>query len=298
MSIVDDFRFAFRKPNNGLIQLILINVVVFLALLLAYLTFFLIQSDGYALVTSWLALPPLAGAFLLKPWTLVTYFFTHLDPFHILFNMLSLYWFGKLIEEYLGNKHVLSLYFMGGIAGGVLYLLLSNLVPVFYQMAAFSPGMIGSSGAVYAIIIGAATLMPNYTFFVFLLGPVRIKYIAAFVVVVSLFYVSRGANSGGNIAHLGGALMGFIFITQLKKGNDLATPFRNLGQQVGKLFQRKPKMRVTYRNQGNTPPSGASSATFPSEDEIDRILDKINRSGYESLTKEEKQKLFHASQKN
>jgi hypothetical protein len=171
-----------------------------------------------------------------------------------------------------------------------------NLIP-YYQVRSSFPGMIGASGAVYAVVVGAATLMPNYTFFLFLLGPVRIKYIAAFYVILS-FAQSIGSNAGGNIAHLGGALLGFIFVRQLKKGTDLGQPLTNMAEGIKKLFNRKPAMKVTYHRRDTTRPSYNTTAYTPNQDEIDAILDKISRSGYESLTKEEKQKLFRASQKN
>ncbi len=137
-------------------------------------------------------------------------------------NMLFLYWFGKLIDEYLGTRRLINLYLLGGIIGGISYLLIYNLIPNFRQ--SIGTPLLGASGAVYAVVIGAATLMPNYTFFLLLLGAVRIKYIAAFFLVLSFVDLSRDSNPGGNIAHLGGALLGFIFITQLKKGNDLGKP--------------------------------------------------------------------------
>lgn len=294
-SILDDFKGAFSKPNNGLIQIILINVAVFLVLVVLYVfSHWFSSSEIYDAVKQQLVIPPRIGNFITHPWTLVTYFFTHVDPFHILFNMLFLYWFGKLVDEYLGNRRLINLYILGGLAGGIVYLLMFNLIPYYQQRSGFS-GMLGASAAVYAVVVGAATLMPNYTFFLFLLGPVRIKYIAAFYVVLS-FVQSVGANAGGNIAHLGGALLGFVFIRLLKKGTDMGQPVTQLSEGVKKLFQRKPKMKVSYKK-GN-PSTFSPPAYTPNQDEIDAILDKISRSGYESLTKEEKQKLFRASQKN
>jgi membrane associated rhomboid family serine protease len=295
--LLDDFKGAFSKPNNGLIQIILINVFVFLILILLRVILSISEvPEIYNTITDQLMIPPLIRSFLYKPWTVFTYFFTHEEIFHILFNMLFLYWFGKLIDEYLGNRRLINLYILGGLAGGVLYLLMYNLIP-YYQVRSSFPGMIGASGAVYAVVVGAATLMPNYTFFLFLLGPVRIKYIAAFYVILS-FAQSIGSNAGGNIAHLGGALLGFIFVRQLKKGTDLGQPLTNMAEGIKKLFNRKPAMKVTYHRRDTTRPSYNTTAYTPNQDEIDAILDKISRSGYESLTKEEKQKLFRASQKN
>jgi membrane associated rhomboid family serine protease len=295
--ILDDFKGAFSKPNNGLIQIILINVFVFLLMIVLRVVLSLAESpETYLMIKQQLIIPPRIGDFIYRPWTLFTYFFLHEEIFHILFNMLFLYWFGKLVDEYLGNRRLINLYIMGGLAGGILYLLMYNLIP-YYQLRSGFAGMLGASGAVYAVVVGAATLMPNYTFFMFLLGPVRIKYIAAFFLILS-FASSVGANAGGNLAHLGGALLGFVFIRQLKRGNDLGKPLTNLSEGFKGMFRRKPKMKVTYNKRTGNPAVGGQPYSAPNQDEIDAILDKISKSGYESLTKEEKQKLFRASQKN
>jgi membrane associated rhomboid family serine protease len=296
--ILDDFKNAFRKPNNGLIQIILINIIVFLLINALRLIFnWTIGSGNYRYVVDNLFLSSHLPTFLIKPWTLLTYFFSHEGIFHILWNMLFLYWFGKLIEEYVGNRRLINLYLLGGLAAGVAYLLIYNLIPNF--RSAIGTPLLGASGAVYAVVVGAATLMPNYTFFLLLLGPVRIKYIAAFFIVLSFVDLSRDANPGGNIAHLGGALLGYIFMLQLKKGNDMGKPLTGVAEWIKKVFQPKPKLKVTHRTPGrNGQFSPAAPNTIPNQDEIDAILEKIHRSGYESLTKEEKQKLFRASQKN
>jgi membrane associated rhomboid family serine protease len=300
----EDFKGAFSKPNNGLIQIILINVIVFLLLNILMLVFkWTGVKDWYSLfIAENLMLPANLSAFIIRPWTLITYFFSHEGIFHILFNMLFLYWFGKLVEEYLGNRRLINLYLLGGLFGGVLYLLIYNLIP-YYNNQIERSVMLGASGAVYAVVVGAATLMPNYTFFMFLLGPVRIKYIAAFYIIMSFVQLSADNNPGGNLAHLGGALLGFIFIKQLKKGTDIGQPLTTLAESIKKLFARKPAMKVTYHKKESgrnrsTVSSYSQSSYTPNQDEIDAILDKISRSGYESLTKEEKQKLFRASQQN
>jgi membrane associated rhomboid family serine protease len=305
--ILDDFKNAFRKPNNGLIQIILINIIVFLVLAVLRLVLrwtlgidpesgFKPEPFYYHDITKNLFLSSHVPTALIKPWTLVTYFFAHEGIFHILWNMLFLYWFGKLIEEYLGNRRLINLYLLGGLAAGISYLLIYNLIPNFKP--AIGTPLLGASGAVYAVVVGAATLMPNYTFFMLLLGPVRIKYIAAFFIVSSFVDLSNDANPGGNIAHLGGALLGFFFITQLKKGNDIGKPLTGVAEWLKKLFQPKPKLKVTHRSPVRNGQAPSAPHAIPNQDEIDAILDKISRSGYDSLTKEEKQKLFRASQKN
>jgi len=155
---------------------------------------------------------------------------------------------------------------------------------------------VGASAAVFAVVVAAATLLPDYTFFLLFLGPVRIKYIAAFYVIIS-FLGSVGSNAGGEIAHLGGALMGFVYIKQLQSGANWGSWITATLDWFKNLFTAKPKVKVTYRNSETSSPKKSSTKPSVSQDEIDVILDKISDGGYESLTKDEKEKLFNASKK-
>lgn len=296
----DEFKNAFQRHNNGHVQLIIINVVVFLVIGVISV---LGEIGGFAwlaeIIYNQFTIPPTFAEYVTRPWTLFTYMFAHSrwDIFHILFNMLVFYWFGRLFIEYLGSDKLIALYILGGLAGGVLYLLVFNTVPFFVERSGFS-GMVGASAAVYAITVGAATLLPNYTFFLLFLGPVRIKYIAAFYIVIS-FLGTTGSNAGGNIAHLGGAIMGFIYIRQLQAGVNWGGWITIFLDWIRDLFTSKPKVKVTYRNsepapKRSTKKAGSSKAT---QEEIDAILDKISEHGYESLSKEEKEKLFNASKR-
>ncbi|WP_347159785.1 rhomboid family intramembrane serine protease [Pontibacter chitinilyticus] len=304
MSIFEDIRDSFRQPNNTLKQLILINVIVFVVLIVLRTVLYLSENSGmYNLLMRYLALNSEPAYFFTRPWTLITYFFTHEGFLHILFNMLNLYWFGQLVREYLGDKKLLSLYVLGGIAGGILYLLCYNFIPYFADRASFSL-MIGASASVLAIVVGAATLLPDFSFNLILIGPVKIKYIAAFLLLLSISG-AVGDNAGGNLAHLGGALIGWVFIRQLQRGNDLGRPVLAVTGFFSRLFSRRPKLKVTHRQAAYSSRTNGSGRTAsanypgkPDQDEIDRILDKISSSGYESLSKEEKQKLFQASQKD
>jgi hypothetical protein len=215
--------------------------------------------------------------------------------------MLFLYWFGRIIAEYIGQNKVLGLYVWGGIFGGILYLLVYNLLP-YYAPAINGTYLLGASGGVIAIVVGAATFMPNFTISLIFLGPVRLKYIAAFYVITSLLQ-STGSNAGGEIAHLGGALAGFLFITQLKSGNDWSRIIVQFITWVKSLFKPQPKIKVSYRSAKSSSSAKSTNSTRTSEkkkpetsqSEIDAILDKISERGYDALTKEEKQKLFNAS---
>ncbi|GAA4018519.1 rhomboid family intramembrane serine protease [Hymenobacter fastidiosus] len=296
MSIVNDIRTAFSRRDNALNQLLLINVLVFVAFILLRTVLFLVTKDknAHLPILQWLAVPSVPGTLLTRPWTLLTYSFIHFDFFHILFNLLNLYWFGTLVREYLGDRRLVSLYVLGALAGAALYLLAFNLLPVFRDAPAI---LYGASAGVTAVILAAATLLPDYTFSIIFIGPVRIKYIAAVVVLVSVAGIN-GGNAGGEIAHLGGALLGFVFIKQIQAGRDLGRPVQAIGDWVGNLVSGRPNLRVTHRSGPAEAPTAKKSGPIkPEQEEIDGILDKISRSGYESLSKEEKQKLFKASQK-
>lgn len=295
--ILDDFKNAFNRPQNALMRIILINLIVFLVLLFLEVILTITGAEQiYAMIVNQLTLASSLGVFILQPWTLITYFFTHTGFFHVLFNLLWLYWFGKIIMEFLGSNRLLSLYVLGGIAGGLFYMLIYNILPFFASQVDYAK-MLGASAGVFAVVVAAATLYPNYTFFLFLIGPVKIKYIALFYVIVS-FAETTGSNAGGNLAHLGGALLGFLFIRQLQKGTDLGKPVIHTLDYIQSFFVSKPKIKVTYSRKPSAK-AAPKTAHKPNsnQEEIDLILDKISESGYESLSKEEKQKLFNASKK-
>ena len=285
--IIEDFKKAWSKEDNGLIKIILINIIIFVSI--SILEVFITLSGGgsiFRVVINKLMLPASFTTFILQPWSLISYFFLHLSFGHILWNMLFLYWFGKIIHDNIGNNAVISLYILGGIIGGLSYMALFNIIP-FYGDRVSESLMLGASAGVFSIVAGSATLLPNYTFYLLFLGPVRIKYIALFYILLSFFDVT-GSNAGGEIAHIGGALIGYLFIKQLQNGV-------NMGDGVIKiinLFNRKNSSKKEKEFTIN------KETSFDiSQDEIDKILDKISESGYSSLSKKEKEKLFNASKK-
>lgn len=295
--MLDEFKNAFNRYNNAHVQLIIINVVIFLALAVVYVFSKIFGFDPvFDIVHNQFSIPPKFSDFILRPWTIFSYAFAHslTDIFHILFNMLGLYWFGKLFIEYLGNDKLTALYVLGALSGGVIYLLMFNTIPFFIERSEFS-GMVGASAAVFAVMTATATLLPNYTFFLLFLGPVKIKYIVFFYIVIS-FIGSVGPNAGGNLAHLGGALMGFVYVRQLQVGVNWGGWITATLEWMKGLFQPKAKVKVSYRK---AEPAARKANNFSkaTQEEIDTILDKISDKGYESLTKDEKEKLFNASKK-
>lgn len=298
-SILDDFKNAWNKPNNSVVQIIIINVVVFVTInVIAVLLKLTGNADIFEAIASKIFLPADISKAITQPWSFVTYFLIHQDFFHILFNMLFLYWFGRIIQEFLGSKKVISLFVLGGLAGGVFYILIYNIVP-FYDGGIAGSRMLGASAGVFAVVVGAAVFMPNYTMYLLILGPVKIKYIALVYVLLSFFRIT-GSNAGGELAHLAGAGIGFLYISQMKAGNDIGAWIINFMNWVKSFFVSQPKIKVTHKakkssSKRSTGATSGSTIPKPNQTEIDSILDKISQSGYDSLSKEEKQKLFNAS---
>lgn len=300
-NILYEFKDAWRKPNNALPQIIILNVVIFLALVILNLLGNINALSGINhFIQKQFAIPSAFSEFILRPWTIITYAFSHDlgGVLHILFNMIFLYWFGKLIVEYLGNQKLINIYVLGAITGAVLYLLAYNTIP---GLIGKHSNMVGASGAVYAVVLAAATLVPNYTFFLLFFGPVRIKYIALFCLATSLIGLN-GANVGGNLAHLGGGFIGVFYVKQLQAGTDWGKWIYSFMRFVKSFFVRQPKMKVSSQKRsssssGYSGSKGSTASNIADQAEIDKILDKISQSGYESLSKEEKQKLFNASKK-
>ncbi|WP_143962446.1 rhomboid family intramembrane serine protease [Litoribacter populi] len=295
----DQIKNAFNQNGNSLYKILAINLLVYFVLLVAWVFMSLAGLESvYNAMRSYLMMPAAPEYFITQPWTIFTYMFTHDRFFHILFNMLFLYWFGLLVMEYLGSRKFANLYILGGLAGGLFYMLIYNIAPLFSDVVHRSL-MLGASAGVYAIVVAAATLSPNTSFRLLLLGNVKIKYIAIFYVLVA-FANSAGSNAGGELAHLGGAALGYFYVVQLRNGRDLGVPVQVVGQFFEKLFSKKSKVKVTYRKKSyeyKSEPLSKSRGELTSQEEIDRILDKIADKGYDSLSKEEKRKLFEFSNK-
>ncbi|RKR85289.1 membrane associated rhomboid family serine protease [Mucilaginibacter gracilis] len=281
-TIWEEIRFKVIHSGRKVNLLIGINVAVFLVLGIVYVFELLItrQDFFHDLIVSYLALPSSLPKLLTRFWTPVTYMFMHDGIFHILFNMLWFFWIGQIFEEYLGGKKLLTIYFFGGLAGAFFYVAAYNLFPLFSEVKAVST-VVGASACVMATIVGTATLLPNYSIYLMFLGEVKLKWIAI-VYVVFDFLSIVGPNAGGELAHLGGALIGFIYVRQLNRGNDW-------GDGISKLFKSRSKLKVVVKN------SAGSVSSKPRQDEIDNILDKISKVGYDSLSKQEKETLFRAS---
>ncbi len=294
MSVFNNLKQTY-KSGSVPIRLIFVNVAIYLIFqaLIIIMRLFNIEASG---IINLFALPAVLPELVLKPWSLITYMFLHQDFFHILFNMLTLYWFGKLFQMYFTDKQLVSLYFLGGISAGITYILAYNLFPYFQDLKQISI-LMGASGSILAIILATAIQAPNLEMRLLLIGAVKLKYIAAAVVVMSFFGITSH-NAGGDIAHLGGALFGYFFVVSLRNGRDITRFFNRVMDFFIDLFKpRRLKVKHTQSQKRKMSDAEYNMHKASTMTEIDRILDKIKASGYGSLTDEEKRKLFEQSKK-
>lgn len=293
MDFIDRIKQLYRQ-GDALTRLIFLNVAVFVVLQIVLISFRLFNVSA-EFILSWLAVPADLFELLSRPWTLISYMFLHERFFHILFNMFALYWFGKLFQMYFNDKQLVALYLLGGLGGAVFYILAYNLFPLFAPSVAFSI-LLGASGSVMAIILAVAFRAPDMEMRLMFLGAVKLKYIALFVVLASFFGITS-ENAGGEIAHLGGALVGYIFVVSLRSGKDITRGLNRFIDLLTGLFKpRKLKVKKGGAQAGRKMTDAEYNVSKARRmEDIDRILDKIKTSGYESLTAEEKKRLFDQS---
>ncbi len=290
---VREIRSSFGNAQ-ALYRLMVINVVVYLIVGLTGTLFFLFNLNDTIIqwVVRELSMPSQPALFFVRPWTLFTYMFVHTSFMHILFNLVVLSWTGKIFTEYLGNDKLWATYIIGGLFGGVFYFLAFNLLPVFSAVG-ISATLIGASAGVVAILVAIATLLPDYTVQLMFVGPVRLKYLAIFLVL--LYVISlRDGNAGGQFAHLGGAFFGFLMVKQLRQGRDMTAWLVKLGNRL--KGKKKSYLKVVSRSAAGSD-AHHKERQIASQEVIDRILDKINKSGFDSLTSTEKDILYKASGK-
>ena len=302
MSFINDIKHPFRN-GNVVMQLIIINVIVFLAVNLFRLLLLIGGQTTYEIdvifnntVIDYLALPISFGEFIYRPWTIITSMFLHTDIAHIFWNMVVLYFFGRLLQDFMGTGKILAIYVYGAIAGALLAMVALNFIPALYHL--HLNHMLGASAGIMALVITVSVLMPDFSVNMLFVGEIKLKYIALFYVVLDMISVTYSHNQGGHIAHLGGALFGYVFVVLLRKGTDLSRGFNRLI----KVFRpgAKPKKRRVHEGVYYFEPKKVSDEEYnynkqQKQKRIDTILDKISRSGYESLSREEKDFLFKNS---
>ncbi len=293
MAIIDEIKDSFRKGST-LTRLIYINLAVFILVNLVEMIFFLSNNhEGFSVFLIQLAVPADLSALARKPWTPVTYMFTHKGFIHILFNLLWLFWFGKVFLEYFDGKKLVGVYILGGLSGAVLYVAAFNLFPVFSQDVSAAIAL-GASASVTAVAIAIAAYVPNFTWNMLFIGRVKIIYVAIAVFILSSL-IEFSENAGGKIAHIGGALFGYLYTMRYKQGKDMTRGISRLLEKLFSIFRPGPRIRVTHRKQESDLDYNQRKAD--EQKEVDRILDKIAKSGYSSLSAKEKEILFRQSKK-
>ena len=287
--IFTNIKRSFR--NGGIpLKLIYINVGIFLLIRIVGVVCLLFNIPHIS-VLDFLELPSSIPDLLYKPWTLFTYMFTHYDFLHILFNMLWLYWFGNIFLQFFNARQFGGLYVLGGLAGAVLFILTYNTLPYFSSVVSYS-SLIGASASVMAIVFAISFYRKDLEINLLLIGRIKLIYLAVATLVIDFLAIASD-NAGGHIAHIGGALLGILYASQMKQGKDFTKPVNKFLDWVVNLRKPKPKMHVTYKRSETE--YDYNDRKNKKNEEIDLILDKLKRSGYESLTSEEKKKLFDAS---
>jgi membrane associated rhomboid family serine protease len=289
MSISQEIKDSF-KCGSVFTKLIYVNIAVFLLIILIQLVIGLsgMQTTVDAFV-NYLSVPSSPAKLLRKPWTLITYMFTHKDFIHLLFNILYIYWFSRIFVEIADKRLLLRVYLLGGLSGAALYIISFNLIPAFARIYGYSE-MIGASASAMAILFTVARMQPDFKVNLLFFGPVKLKYIALMALILDLISISNMSNTGGHIAHIGGALFGLIFGKMLLDGK-IKPPTKN--PVINFQFPKKKKLTVAYKRPLTDMEYNAIRAKR--RNEVDRILEKIKQSGYDSLSKEEKKMLFEAS---
>ena len=300
MSIIDEIKESFRKGTT-LHKLIYLNLGLFLAVQIVRIV--LVLSNAYDLFPgflNYLAVPANLEVLARRPWTLITYMFLHEGFIHILFNLLWLYWFGTVFVQELGLKKLLSTYLLGGLTGGILYVVFYNVFPVFEGVREGSIAL-GASASVMAVVVATATYQPDRRMHLVLIGPIKIVYIALAMFILTSM-VDFSVNTGGKIAHIGGALSGFLFAYYYRRGKDLTKGFDRTMDSIATWFKPgKEKLKVTYKRSTEekrpTDDKEYNQQKVAEQKEIDHILDKISKAGYDSLTSREKEMLFKMGNK-
>lgn len=284
---------SFFTSDSMLPKIILVNIIVWLIALTVDVFSFLfnIASPNAAISNHfiyYLSLPSNIGELLRRPWTLVTYMFVHHNFSHIFYNMLVLYLGGTIFNRYFSNRQFLTTYIIGGLFGAIFFIGGYNFFPAFIEESRYAVA-IGASASVMAILLASAMKAPNLEISLFLIGKVKFKWIAIFLLVIDFFSLT-GGNAGGHLAHIGGALWGVIY-GGLDKANF------HVGDMVNRLIQKEKQRKKEnhFKQEAKKRAKAEQKAKKEKQDKIDEILKKISKSGYSSLTKEEKDLFFSNS---
>ena len=282
-NLFEELKYKVFQSGNPVFFYIGINTIVYVAVALFGVTYFLAGNTNVRFldyVSEYVAFPAALPKLPFRFYTILTYQFFHNDIFHILFNMLWLFWMGRIFLDFLKPRQFHLVYLAGGVMGAVIYALSYNIFPVFAPHV-YAATIIGSSASVMAIAVATATLVTDYSMNLMFIGNVKLKYLLMAYIVIDLISIAS-QNPGGSFAHLGGALFGFVYIKLLQGGNDLSS-----------WFERKPTLKVVKNDMPNA--GVRNKGNKVNQKEVDAVLDKVSKSGYDKLSREEKEILFKAS---
>ncbi len=293
MNWQDKLRYRYNLANI-VEKLIVINIAMFILTFAVNTIAFLLTGNQFStgFLTEWLSFPKDLLDFAIRPWSIITYAFMHAGIFHILSNMIILYFSGQFFLTFYSPKRLVNFYILGAIFGALIFSLSYNIFPAFQGTG--KSYLIGASASVMAVLVGVATKAPNMQVRLSIFGNLKLWWIASFLVVVDFIQIPFG-NPGGHLAHLGGALLGYIYTKQLDKGNDIGAWIEDSINWFSNFFKtsKSPKMKTVHKSKTKAK-SQKSTPNKAKQEKVDQILDKISKSGYDSLTKAEKDFLFNA----
>ena len=279
MSFINNLKYRVELLNIAE-KIILLNVIIFIIPFFIKTFFFLFNLESFDLIY-WLKLSPDILTFIFVPWTIITYGFIHGGISHILWNMILLYFSSRFFLNLFSAEKFLNTYFLGIILGGIIFLFSFSIFPVFKNSYA---NLIGSSAGVMSVLIFVCTYSPDQEIRIIFFN-LKLKYLGIALVLIDIIQIPSG-NAGGNLAHLGGSLFGFIYANQLKNGNDIGLFFEKFLFSFYKFFKKPVRLKTVHKNKN------LNQTSIDKQKRVDDILDKISNSGYDSLTKEEKDFLF------
>lgn len=282
MTTWEKIQFEFNKGNSAIRQIIMINLGAFIFTVFVGV---IARLSGFAPeeLLTYFYIPSNLGKLIIRPWTLLTNIFFHAGFWHLLGNMILLYFIGRILEDFMEFKKIWKIFLYGGISGAMLFVISYNIFPVFNEVVGYKK-LLGASGGVTAILVATGTFLPRYQIRPFGLFNVELRWVALFFVFRDLYMFPVSDNTGGLFAHIGGAIFGLIFILNLQ--GKITKPNLN---QTSFFWDKK-------RDERMRGPIITDKKPKPNQDEIDAILDKISQSGYDSLSKNEKDVLFKASE--
>lgn len=281
------------KNGTAVVKLIAINVAIFIVIAIVQVSFGLMKFEGGDAIQNFLGLSS-KWSFLYRAWTPLTYMFVQANFLHLLFNMLILYFSGNMFLFFFKPKQLVSVYILGGLSGALIYMIAFSVIPLYSSLG--NSILIGASASVMAILFGLAGYRPNIEVRLFGILPLKLVYLAIAIFVID-FLNLLSSNAGGHVAHIGGAIFGYAFGTFMLRGTDITRWLYKIFDNIAALTKRKPSSKIkegnTFKNREEA--YRANLKKKLREEELDTILDKIKESGYNSLSKDEKRKLFDSS---